>query len=72
MNIRVFIPYKNPQITSVFLDGRPCPEGATNGYLVNEHSFYTNPTTSPTSSAFGTVTISTSPRSLQLGAKVNF
>ncbi len=34
MNIRVFIPYKHPKITSVLLDGRPCPQGETDGYVV--------------------------------------
>lgn len=34
MNIRVFIPFKNAKITEVLLDGRPCHQGGTDGYVV--------------------------------------
>lgn len=40
MNLRVFIPYANPTITEVLLDGRPAPVGETDGYTV-----YHNPGT---------------------------
>ena len=38
MNIRVFIPYKQPKITSVLLHGRSCPQGETDGYVVYHKS----------------------------------
>ena len=38
----------------------------------NQHAFTGNPNTTPTSTAFGTVTTSSPPRAVQLGAKLNF
>jgi hypothetical protein len=38
----------------------------------NQHAFTANPNTTPTSTAFGTVTTSSPPRALQLGVKLNF
>lgn len=34
VNIRAFIPYKNPRIKQVLLDGSPCPQHETDGYTV--------------------------------------